>query len=115
MPNDEKLNINEQRKCLKLVAPRCRKVNKAEGSRLPMEMGEVTGLPHKSLTRLMGMPNMKRAARKITSRRWKYGSTAVGRYFSPVCLASAEEACYSSTKVTQLVGEHRPQIYPESR
>ncbi len=74
MPNDEKMSIDERRKYLKLVAPRYRKANKAERSRLLTEMGMVTGLHRKSLIGLMGMPSLERVPKKPRLNRRRYGS-----------------------------------------
>ena len=73
MPNDDKMSIDERRKYLKLVAPRYRKSNRAERSRLLTEMGMVTGLHRKSLIRLMSMSSLERAPRKTVARRRWYG------------------------------------------
>ena len=73
MPNDEKMSIDERRKYLKLVAPRYRKSNRAERSRLLTEMAMVTGLHRKSLIRLMSMSSLERSPRKPVSRQRRYG------------------------------------------
>ncbi len=73
MPNDDKMSIDERRKYLKLVAPRYRKSNRAERSRLLTEMVMVTGLHRKSLIRLMGMPSLERSPRKTVARQRRYG------------------------------------------
>jgi len=73
MTNDDKMSIDERRKYLKLVAPRYRKSNRAERSRLLTEMVMVTGLHRKSLIRLTGMPSLERVPRKTVARRRRYG------------------------------------------
>ena len=74
MPNDEKMNVDERRKYLKLVAPRYSKSGKVEKSRLLTEMEAVTGLHCKSLIRLMGMRSLERVPRKSRLRHRRYGS-----------------------------------------
>ena len=60
MPDDEKMSIDERRKYLKLVSSRYAKAGRRERGELLTEMGEVTGLHRKSLTRLMNMPRLRR-------------------------------------------------------
>lgn len=74
MPIDEKMNINERRKYLKLVKPRYKKAKDRERSELLTEMGEVTGLHRKSLIRLMNMPSLDRVPRKHRFRQKRYGN-----------------------------------------
>ncbi len=74
MPDDEKMNIDERRKYLKLVVPRYAKVGRKGRGDLLTEMVEVTGLHRKSLIRLMSMPSLERAPRKLRLRRKRYDS-----------------------------------------
>ena len=74
MPLDEKMNVNERRKYLKLVAPRYAKAGRAERSALLTEMAAVTGLHRKSLLRLMHGPTMERAPKRLRLRRRVYGA-----------------------------------------
>lgn len=74
MPDDEKMSIDERRKYLKLVSSRYARAGRRERGELLTEMGEVTGLHRKSLTRLMNMPSLERAPKKPRLRRRRYGS-----------------------------------------
>ena len=74
MPLDEKMNVNERRKYLKLVEPRYAKAGRAERSALLTEMAAVTGLHRKSLLRLMHGPTMERAPKRLRLRRRVYGA-----------------------------------------
>jgi len=74
MPNEEKMSVDERRKYLKLVALRYARARRRERGELLTEMGEVTGMHRKSLTRLMNMPSLERAPRKPRLRRRRYGS-----------------------------------------
>jgi hypothetical protein len=74
MPKDEKMSIDERRKYLKLVATRYAKARRKERGELLTEMGEVTRLHRKSLTRLMNLPSLDRAPKKPRLRRRRYGS-----------------------------------------
>ena len=65
MPNNERMNINERRKYLRLVRSRYVQSGRKERSQLLTEMGEVTGLKRKSLIRLMNLPSLERAPRKV--------------------------------------------------
>ncbi|HAV10172.1 MAG TPA: integrase, partial [Dehalococcoidia bacterium] len=47
MPSNERMNINERRKYLKLVRSRYVQSGRKERSQLLTEMGEVTGLKRK--------------------------------------------------------------------
>lgn len=73
MPSDEKMNINERRKYLKLVAPRYNQAGRAERSQLLTEMGEITELHRKSLLRLMHKQSLERAPKKPRFKRRRYG------------------------------------------
>jgi hypothetical protein len=73
MPSEEQMSLDERRKYLKLVGPRYHKAKRSERSRLLTEMGQVTGLHRKSLIRLMQMPSLERAPRKLRFRRRRYG------------------------------------------
>lgn len=73
MPNEEKMSVAERRKYLKLVVPRYTKAKRAERSKLLTEMGAVTGLQRKSLLRLMHMPSLERAPKRLRLRRRRYG------------------------------------------
>ena len=53
MSNDEKMNIDERRKYLRLVRPRYRKAERKERGQLLDEMVAVTGLGRKALIHLM--------------------------------------------------------------
>ena len=53
MSNNEKMNINERRKYLRLVRPRYRKAGRKEKGQLLNEMVAVTGLERKTLIHLM--------------------------------------------------------------
>jgi len=48
MPDDERMSIDERRKYLRLVAPRCAKAGRVERSGLLTEIVAVTGLYRKS-------------------------------------------------------------------
>ena len=74
MPDDEQMSIDERRKYLKLVSSRYTRAGRRERGELLTEMGEVTGLHRKSLTRLMNMPSLERAPKKPRLRRRRYGS-----------------------------------------
>jgi hypothetical protein len=73
MPDEEKMSIDERRKYLKLVAPRYAKSSRRERGELLTEMAKVTGLHLKSLVRLMNMPSLERAPKKLRMRRSRYG------------------------------------------
>ena len=73
MPSDEKMSLDERRKYLKLVAPRYAKAGRGERGELLTEMGAVTGLHRKSLTRLMNAPSLERAPRRPRFRGRRYG------------------------------------------
>ena len=64
MPSDERININERRKYLRLVRLRYVQSGRKERSRLLTEKGEVTGLQRKSLIRVVNLPSLKRAPSK---------------------------------------------------
>ena len=53
MSNDEKMNIDERRKYLRLMRPRYRKAGRKEKGQLLDEMVVVTGLERKTLIHLM--------------------------------------------------------------
>ena len=53
MSNDEKMNIDERRKYLRLIRPRYRKTGRKEKGQLLDEMVAVTGLERKTLIHLM--------------------------------------------------------------
>lgn len=74
MPSDAKMNVDERRKYLKLVAPRYARAGRRERGELLTEMGEVTGLHRKSLLRLMHIPSLERAPRRPRFRRRRYGA-----------------------------------------
>src|SRR4030065_2563776 len=74
MPTEEKMSVDERRKYLRLVAPRYSKARRAERSKLLTEMAAVTGLHRKSLLRLMHMPSLERAPKRLRFRRRRYGS-----------------------------------------
>ena len=74
MPSEEKMSVDERRKYLRLVAPRYSKARRAERSKLLTEMAAVTGLHRKSLLRLMHMPSLERAPKRLRFRRRRYGS-----------------------------------------
>ena len=74
MPSEEKMNVDERRKYLKLVEPRYSKAKRSERGELLTEMREVTGLHRKSLVRLMGMASLERAPKKPRFKRRRYGS-----------------------------------------
>jgi len=65
------MSVNERRKYLKLVLSRYVQSGRKERIQLLTEMGEVTGLHRKSLIRLMNMPILERALRKVRLKaRW---------------------------------------------
>jgi len=74
MPINDKMNIDERRKYLKLVAPRYAKAGRSERGALLNEMAAVTGLHRKSLLRLMHMSSLERAPRRPRLRRRRYGA-----------------------------------------
>lgn len=78
MPSNERMGMNERRKYLKLVLPRYVQSGRKERSQLLTEMGEVTGLPRKSLTRLMNLPSLERAPRKVRLKARRYGVAVAG-------------------------------------
>lgn len=73
MPRNERMSINERRKYLKLVLSRYVQSGRKERSQLLTEMGEVTGLHRKSLIRLMNLPSLERAPRKVRLKARRYG------------------------------------------
>ena len=73
MPSNERMSINERRKYLKLVLSRYIQSGRKERSQLLTEMGEVTGLHRKSLIRLMNLPSLERAPRKVRLKARRYG------------------------------------------
>lgn len=73
MPSDDKMSLDERRKYLKLVVPRYAKAGRRERGKLLTEMGAVTGLHRKSLTRLMNAPSLERAPRRPRFRGRRYG------------------------------------------
>lgn len=74
MPQAEKMNVNERRKYLKVVAPRYSKADRRERGELLTEIATITGLHRKSLIRLMSLPSLERALRKPRHRRKQYGA-----------------------------------------
>ena len=74
MPSEEKMNVDERRKYLKLVASRYAKAGRRERSVLLTEMAAVTGLHRKSLLRLLQGPTLERAPRRPRLRRRRYGA-----------------------------------------
>jgi len=78
MPSNERMNINERRKYLKLVRSRYVQSGRKERSQLLTEMGEVTGLQRKSLIRLMNLPSLERAPRKVRLKARRYGAAVAG-------------------------------------
>ena len=78
MPSNERMNINERRKYLKLVRSRYAQSGRKERSQLLTEMGEVTGLQRKSLIRLMNLPSLERAPRKVRPKARRYGAAVAG-------------------------------------
>lgn len=72
MSIDDRMNINERRKYLKLMAPRYVQAGRTERSRLLTEMVAVTGLHQKSVIRLLRGPTLERAERKPRMRRRRY-------------------------------------------
>ncbi|MBI4288357.1 MAG: transposase family protein [Chloroflexi bacterium] len=77
MPSDDKMNVDERRKYLKLVLPRYAKAALAERSSLLTEMEAITGLHRKSLLRRLHGPTLERAPRRPRLRRRRY-EAAVG-------------------------------------
>ena len=75
MPSDERMNIDERRKYLKLVAPRYSTAGRSERSRLLTEMTAVTGLHRKSVLRLIHGSTLERAPKRPRFRRRRYGVT----------------------------------------
>lgn len=78
MPSDDKMNVDERRKYLKLVAPRYVEAERAERSTLLTEMAAVTGLHRKSLLRLVHGPTLERAPQRPRFRRRLYGVAVAG-------------------------------------
>ena len=78
MPSNERMNINERRKYLKLIRSRYVQSGRKERSQLLTEMGEVTGLKRKSLIRLMNLPSLERAPRKVRLKARRYGAAVAG-------------------------------------
>lgn len=74
MPDNERMSVNERRKYLKLVMPRYGQSRRKERGELLTEMGEVTGLHRKSLIRLMNLPSLERAPRKVRLKARRYGA-----------------------------------------
>ena len=81
MPKEEKMNVDERRKYLKLMVPRYAKVGRAERSELLTEMGEVTRLHRKSLLRLIHGPTLNRAPKRqrVRQRRYRAAVTDIVR------------------------------------
>ena len=74
MPSNARMNINERRKYLKLVRSRYVQSGRKERSQLLTEMGEATVLQRKSLIRLMNLPILERAPRKVRLKARRYGA-----------------------------------------
>ncbi len=64
MPTQEQMTINEHRKYLKLMLPCYRNANRAEQSRLLIEMQTVTTLERKRLIRLLNGETLDRQPRQ---------------------------------------------------
>ncbi|GEM_PF-1246978 len=73
MSKNEKMNVNERRKYLKLVMPRYVQTRGRGRGQLLTEMGEVTGLHRKSLIRLMNLPSLERKPSKMRLKARRYG------------------------------------------
>jgi len=72
MPSEEQMTVSERRKYLKVMKARYGRAKREERGRLLSEMGEVTGLHRKSLTRLMHATSLERRPRR-TPRARHYG------------------------------------------
>ncbi|MFC1962473.1 hypothetical protein ACFLWB_00495 [Chloroflexota bacterium] len=74
MPSDDKMNVDERRKYLKLVAPRYAKAGRVERSALLTKLAAVTELHRKSLLWLVHGPTQERAPKGPRFRRRRYGA-----------------------------------------
>src|SRR5258708_1223723 len=72
MPTEDEMTVNERRKYLKRMKGRYVAAKRKERSQLVTEMGEVTGLHRKSLTRLMHGSSLERKKR-ASPRGRRYG------------------------------------------
>jgi hypothetical protein len=73
MRDDERMNVDERRKYLKLVAPRYVGAGRMERTGLLSEMAAVTGLHRKSLLRLLHGATLERAPKRPRKRSSRYG------------------------------------------